>query len=71
MSLEERVYEALDFRRELSELEVREKDRVDKLMQAHANQLREQLRQRHEKERRELEIKLTEMEDKLNIRMKK
>jgi hypothetical protein len=48
----------LDFRKELSELEVREKERVDRLMQAHADHQREELRQRHQKERRELEDKL-------------
>lgn len=70
VSLEERVYEALDFRKQLSDLEVKEKDRVDRLMQEHARQQRDNLRRRHEKERRELESKLNELEDKLTIKMK-
>ena len=40
-------------------------------MQEHAEQQRSNLRNQHEKQRRELEIKLKEMEDKLIIRMKK
>ena len=65
------MYEALDFRKELSELEVTERERVDRLMQEHANQQRNSLRAKHEKQRRELEIKLKEMEDKLIIKMKR
>jgi hypothetical protein len=40
-------------------------------MQEHAEQQRDNLRRKHEKERRELEIKLKELEDKLIIKMKK
>ena len=54
VSLEERVYEALDFRRELSELEIKEKNRVDHLVMEHANQQRENMRKKHEKQRKEL-----------------
>jgi len=50
--LEERVEEALDFRRELSELEVSEKARVDKLLLENAEQQRQNLRKKHEKGRR-------------------
>jgi hypothetical protein len=52
-------------------LELTEKARVDRLMLEHAEQQRNTLRGKHEKQRRELEIKLQEMEDKLIIRMKK
>ena len=40
-------------------------------MKQHADQHRNSLRLKHEKQRRELEIKLAELEDKLIIRMKK
>ena len=40
-------------------------------MKEHADQQRFSLRLRHEKQRRELEVKLQELEDKLVIRMKK
>jgi hypothetical protein len=71
VSLEERVYEALDFRKELNELEIIERDRVDKLMMEHADQQRQNLRMKHSKKRKELEQKLEEMENKLIIKMKK
>lgn len=71
VSLEERVYQALDFRKQLSELEVSEKQRVDRLMQEHAEQQRANLRRKHQKQRRQLEGNLQELEDKLIVRMKK
>ncbi len=40
-------------------------------MQEHAQQQRSNLRRKHEKERRQLEGKLQELEDKLTVRMKK
>jgi hypothetical protein len=47
VSLEERVEEALDFRRELNELEVSEKARVDKLLLENAEHQRQNLRKKH------------------------
>jgi hypothetical protein len=69
--LEERVYEALDFRRELNALEVTEKQRVDRLMLQHAEQQRQNMRVRQQKKRREFEQKLQEMQNKLLIAMKR
>lgn len=40
VALEERVEEALDFRKELNELEVKEAERVNKLIQSKGDNLR-------------------------------
>ena len=52
VALEERVEEALDYRKELNELEVNEKERVDKLIQTRAETQRMNLRRKQEKSRR-------------------
>lgn len=47
VALEERVEEALDFRKELNELEVKEAQRVDKLVQVRGENMRENIRKKH------------------------
>lgn len=44
--------EALDFRKELNELEVKEAERVNRLVQIKGDNLRENIRKRHEKGRK-------------------
>lgn len=71
VALEERVEEALDFRKELNELEVKEQERVNRLVMVKGDNLRENLRRKHEKGRKELELKLDELENRLIIKMKR
>jgi len=71
VSLEERVHEALNFRRELNNLEKDEQDRVASIIEQKAWKSRKDLNIKHDKEKSQLQIKLQEMEFKLIIQMKK
>ena len=48
----------MDFRKELNELEVKEAQRVDKLVQVRGENMKENIRRKHEKMRKELDLKL-------------
>ncbi|EAR89830.3 hypothetical protein TTHERM_00633370 (macronuclear) [Tetrahymena thermophila SB210] len=71
VSLDERVEEALDFRKELKDLEAKEQERVEKLQIERAEKQRSNLQEKHKKERQQLEGKLQEAQFKLIIKMKK
>jgi hypothetical protein len=60
VSLDERVEEALDFRKELKDLESKELVRVEKLQFERAEKQRSNLQDKHKKEREQLEGKLQE-----------
>ncbi|CAK91961.1 unnamed protein product (macronuclear) [Paramecium tetraurelia] len=71
VSLEERVEEALDFRKELKDLEKHEQDRVYKVQKYRIEKQHSDLLFKQQKEREQLEGKLQETEYKLIIQMKK
>ncbi|CAD8067432.1 unnamed protein product [Paramecium sonneborni] len=71
VSLEERVEEALDFRKELKDLEKNEQDRVYRVQKYRLEKQHSDLLFKQEKEREQLEGKLQETEYKLIIQMKK
>ncbi|CAD8148976.1 unnamed protein product [Paramecium octaurelia] len=71
VSLEERVEEALDFRKELKDLEKNEQDRVYKVQKYRIEKQHSDLLFKQQKEREQLEGKLQETEYKLIIQMKK
>ncbi|KAM3141064.1 hypothetical protein pb186bvf_006865 [Paramecium bursaria] len=71
VSLEERVEEALDFRKELKDLEKNEQERVYKVQQYRLDKQKSDLLFTQQKEREQLELKLQETEYKLIIQMKK
>ncbi len=70
VSLEERVEEALDFRKELKEMEKMEAERVDIAIASNTAKAKNKLAVKFAREKKQLELVLEEMEHKLLIKMR-
>ncbi|KAM3145583.1 hypothetical protein pb186bvf_002357 [Paramecium bursaria] len=71
VSLDERVEEALDFRRELKNMEKSEEQRVAQEQENRIDRQREEMLRKHRKQMEQLKIKIIEQEHKLIIQLKK
>ncbi|CAD8075068.1 unnamed protein product [Paramecium sonneborni] len=71
VSLDERVEEAMDFRRELKNMEKQEQERVASEQQKRIERQKEELERKHQKQNDQLKAKLSEQEHKLIIQLKK
>jgi len=71
VSIDERVEEAMNFRKELNNLEVSEANRIRKLREQNVENQLKKLRQDQRKEREQVERKIQVQENNLIIRMKR
>ncbi|CAD8073276.1 unnamed protein product [Paramecium primaurelia] len=71
VSLDERVEEAMDFRRELKNMEKAEQERVASEQEKRIESQKDELQRKHQKQMEQLKAKLIEQEHKLIIQLKK